>query len=298
VSLLTDARGGSHRAVGRLLSAAESGELDEELPSTGARVVGLTGPPGVGKSTTTNALLSVLRRRGATVAVVAVDPSSPFSGGALLGDRIRMQEHATDKGVFIRSMASRGHLGGLAAAAPAAVRVLDACGFDVVLLETVGVGQSEVEIAEAADTAVVVLAPGAGDGIQAAKAGVLEIADVFVVNKSDRDGADATARELRTAIARSPRPWAPPVLSLVAAQGQGVEELADALDAHRSWLERTGGLAARRRGRARAEVEALALGLVRRRLSVSDEVADAVAAGQRSARSAAESALSTSQPRG
>ena len=199
--LVARARDGQARAVARLVSLVEDGhpalpQVAAALaPHTGrAHVVGLTGAPGVGKSTTTSALVSAYRHRGARVGVLAVDPSSPFSGGALLGDRVRMQEHATDAGVYIRSMASRGHLGGLAAATPQAVRVLDAAGFDVVLVETVGVGQSEVEVAAAADSTIVLLAPGMGDGVQAAKAGILEIGDVFAVNKADRDGADATLR--------------------------------------------------------------------------------------------------------
>jgi LAO/AO transport system kinase len=271
VTLLEQARAGSHRATGQLLSLAEAGEGIGGLSSTGARVVGLTGPPGVGKSTTTSALITVLRAAGRTVAVLAVDPSSPFSGGALLGDRIRMADHTTDPGVFIRSMASRGHLGGLAAAAPAAIRVL---------VETVGVGQSEVDVAQAADTTVVILAPGAGDGIQAAKAGVLEIADILVVNKSDRDGAQATARDLRQALARSPREWQTPVLSTVAAQGQGIAELVVALDEHREWLQRRGEVQLRRRLRAASEIRARAWGLVQARLQVSDELADRVADGE------------------
>ncbi len=201
--LVEQARQGRPRAVARLISLVEgaSPELREVMaalaPLTGnAYVVGLTGSPGVGKSTTTSALVTAYRKTGKRVGVLAVDPSSPFSGGALLGDRVRMSEHASDPGVYIRSMATRGHLGGLAWAAPQAIRVLDAAGCDVVLVETVGVGQSEVEIASQADTSVVLLAPGMGDGIQAAKAGILEIGDVYVVNKADRDGADATAREL------------------------------------------------------------------------------------------------------
>jgi len=202
--LVARAREGQPRAVARLISYVEDGapvmrEVTAALaPYAGrAHVVGLTGSPGVGKSTTTSALVAEYRARGLRVGVLAVDPSSPFSGGALLGDRVRMQEHATDPGVFIRSMASRGHLGGLAWATPQAVRVLDAAGFDVVIVETVGVGQSEVEVAGAADTTLVLLAPGMGDGVQAAKAGILEIGDIFVVNKADRDGAEATLRELR-----------------------------------------------------------------------------------------------------
>ena len=202
--LVDRAREGQPRAVARLISYVEDGspvmrEVTAALASYAGRayVVGLTGSPGVGKSTTTSALVAEYRARDLRVGVLAVDPSSPFSGGALLGDRVRMQDHATDPGVFIRSMASRGHLGGLAWATPQAVRVLDAAGCDVILVETVGVGQSEVEVAGAADTTVVLLAPGMGDGVQAAKAGILEIGDVFVVNKADRDGADSTMRELR-----------------------------------------------------------------------------------------------------
>lgn len=202
-TLVEQARAGRPRAVARLISLVEgaSPQLREVMaalaPLAGhAYVVGLTGSPGVGKSTSTSALVTAYRRAGKRVGVLAVDPSSPFSGGALLGDRIRMADHASDPGVYIRSMATRGHLGGLAWSAPQAIRVLDAAGCDVVLVETVGVGQSEVEIASQADTSVVLLAPGMGDGIQAAKAGILEIGDVYVVNKADRDGADATAREL------------------------------------------------------------------------------------------------------
>jgi LAO/AO transport system kinase len=208
------------------------------------------------------------------VGVLAVDPSSPFSGGALLGDRVRMQDHATDPGVFIRSMASRGHLGGLAWATPQAIRVLDAAGFDVVLVETVGVGQSEVEVAGAADTTVVLLAPGMGDGVQAAKAGILEIGDVFVVNKADRDGADSTVRELRHMITLGSGPrsgssdnaWAPPVLKTVAARKEGIGDVVTALDDHLAWLTRTGALVARRRTRAESEIEAIAFGVLRSRI--------------------------------
>ena len=213
--LVAQAREGRPRAVARLISLVEgaSPQLREVMaalaPLAGhAYVVGLTGSPGVGKSTSTSALVSAYRRAGKRVAVLAVDPSSPFSGGALLGDRVRMSEHASDPGVYIRSMATRGHLGGLAWAAPQAIRVLDAAGCDVILVETVGVGQSEVEIASQADTSVVLLAPGMGDGIQAAKAGILEIGDVYVVNKADRDGADATVRELNhmLGLGRGPGP--------------------------------------------------------------------------------------------
>jgi LAO/AO transport system kinase len=237
-----------------------------------------------------------MRARGQRVGVLAVDPSSPFSGGALLGDRIRMQQHATDAGVFIRSMASRGHLGGLAATTPQAVRVLDAALFDVVLIETVGVGQSEVEVAAAADTTLVLLAPGMGDSIQAAKAGILEIGDVFVVNKADRDGADSTVRELRNMVAlgsRTAGAWDPPVVKAVASTGEGIEKLMNAIDAHRAWLVASGELEVRRVRRAKDEVEALAVALLRRRLeagSGSDRLARAaeeVAAGRTDAHTAA-----------
>lgn len=230
-TLVAQAREGRPRAVARLISLVEgaSPQLREVMaalaPLTGnAYVVGLTGSPGVGKSTSTSALVTAYRKQGRRVGVLAVDPSSPFSGGALLGDRVRMSEHASDPGVYIRSMATRGHLGGLAWAAPQAIRVLDAAGCDVVLVETVGVGQSEVEIASQADTSVVLLAPGMGDGIQAAKAGILEIGDVYVVNKADRDGADATARELNHMLglgeSRGPGDWRPPIVKTVAARSK------------------------------------------------------------------------------
>jgi LAO/AO transport system kinase len=214
-------------------------------------------------------LVAAYRKRGVRVGVLAVDPSSPFSGGALLGDRIRMQDHATDRDVFIRSMASRGHLGGLAAATPQAVRVLDAAGFDVVLIETVGVGQAEVEVASAADSTVVMLAPGMGDSVQAAKAGILEIADVFVVNKADRDGADQTVRDLRYMLSLAERDmqrWKPPIVRTVAAKGEGADEVLDALDKHAAWAEETGELQRRRELRAADEVEALAVGMLRSRM--------------------------------
>jgi LAO/AO transport system kinase len=254
------------RAVARAISLVEDGA--EELPalsagvfpSTGrASTVGLTGAPGVGKSTLATELVRIGRDRDLGMAVLAVDPTSPFTGGALLGDRVRMQEHATDPGVFIRSMATRGHLGGMALAAPEAVRILDAAGYDRVLIETVGVGQSEVEVAAQADTAVVVLAPGWGDAVQMAKAGILEVADVFVVNKSDRDGANETIRDLRQMLHMgAARDWDPPVLATAATERDGVTEVWDAIEGHRAHLDSAGALAARRRDRLVREVETLA----------------------------------------
>jgi LAO/AO transport system kinase len=272
--LVARARAGEPLAVGRLLSLVEAGgargrQVASALADDGGRahVVGLTGPPGVGKSTTTSALVAKLRARGSRVGVLAVDPSSPFSGGALLGDRVRMAEHAEDPGVFIRSMATRGQLGGLAGATPQALRVLDAAGCDVVLIETVGVGQSEVDVVALADTTVVLLAPGMGDGVQAAKAGVLEVADVFVVNKADRDGATQTVRELRHMIGLGERgEWRVPVLRTVASRGEGVAELVAALDAHRQWSDGSGERERRRVARAEAEIEAVAVTRLRARI--------------------------------
>lgn len=270
------ARAGDPRAVARLITLVESG--DELLPRVAAalapyagraQVVGLTGSPGVGKSTTTNELVRALRARGRRVGVLAVDPSSPFSGGAILGDRVRMQDHATDPGVYIRSMSSRGHLGGLSAATPQAVRVLEGAGCDVVLVETVGVGQAEVEVASLADTTLVLLAPGMGDAIQAVKAGILEIADVFVVNKADRDGANATVRDIQGMIAlgeRGPGEWRPQVVRSIAARGEGIDDIVAAIDKHRGWLEQHGELRRRRQARAAAEIEAIALGALRARI--------------------------------
>jgi LAO/AO transport system kinase len=269
--LVQAARDGDPRAVARLISLVEDAnprlrEVAAELaPHTGkATIIGLTGSPGVGKSTTTSALVSEYRRRGLRVGVLAVDPSSPFSGGALLGDRVRMQEHASDPGVFIRSMASRGHLGGLSWATPQALRVLDGAGCDVVLVETVGVGQAEVEVASLADTTLVLLAPGMGDGIQAAKAGILEVADVFVVNKADRDGADQVVRDLKGMLGLGGRhseagAWRPPVVKTVAAKTQGLDDVVDAVEQHRAWMAERGELARRRHERAAAEIEALAV---------------------------------------
>ena len=293
--LVGRAREGQPRAVARLISLVEdeSPRLREVAaalnPLTGhARVLGLTGPPGVGKSTATSMLVAAFRKQGLRVGVLAIDPSSPFSGGALLGDRIRMHDHATDPDVFIRSMATRGQLGGLAAATPQALRVLDAAGCDVVLIETVGVGQSEVDIVALADTTVVLLAPGMGDGIQAAKAGILEVADVFVVNKADRDGAEQTVRDLRHMISLGRREtgpsWRQPIVRTVALAGEGVEDLAAALESHREWLVSHGELAARRARRAEGEIEAIAVAALRTRLGVGQEalarLAERVAAGE------------------
>ncbi|WP_066941191.1 methylmalonyl Co-A mutase-associated GTPase MeaB [Microtetraspora fusca] len=289
-TLVADARRGRPRAVARLITLVENAAAtpggDERLREVmaafatasgpeaeggrrpyGARVIGLTGSPGVGKSTSTGMLIRAFRRRGRRVGVLAVDPSSPFTGGALLGDRVRMQEHATDPEVFIRSMASRGHLGGLAWATPQALRVLDAAGCDVILVETVGVGQAEVDVARLADTTVVLLAPGMGDGIQAAKAGILEVADVFVVNKADRDGAQALVRDLRSTVAPLRGPWRPPIVSTVASKGEGADDLLAALDKHAAYLDESGELRRRRLARARDEIETIALARLRARFA-------------------------------
>lgn len=274
--LVTAAKGGSSRATGRLLSLIENGGREEVLAAVGsssARVVGLTGPPGAGKSTTAAAITAIYRQRGQRVAVIAVDPTSPYSGGALLGDRIRMTAHINDSDVLIRSLATRGHLGGLAAAVPAAIRLLAALAYDIVLLETVGVGQSEIEVAAVADTTIVVLNPGAGDAVQAAKAGLLEVADIVVVNKADRGEADQTVRDLRAEIRA-------PILKLVAARGDGVADLVAAIDAHQradTW--------ARRIARARTQI----LSLAHTRLQAHPHLAglaEAVAGGRTDAYSA------------
>ena len=288
------ARAGDARALGRLLSLAEDDSarirsvIKDLLPLAGqARIIGLTGAPGVGKSTMTGALVSAFRATGRRVAVLAVDPTSPFTGGALLGDRIRMQEHATDDQVFIRSMASRGHLGGLAASTPQAIRVLDAAGFELIIVETVGVGQAEVAVASLADTVVVLLAPGMGDAVQAAKAGILEVADLFVVNKADKPDTQQVVRDLRNMIAlgdRGPADWKPPIIAATATKGprdEGVTELVTRLDAHWDWLASTGELQRRRRARAREEITALAYAALRDALAARgvDELAAQVAAG-------------------
>jgi len=254
------------RAIARAISLVEDGDgglpalSAGVFPHTGAAAtVGLTGAPGVGKSTIATALVRTARAVGRRVAVLAIDPTSPYTGGALLGDRVRMQEHATDPDVFIRSMATRGHLGGMALAAPEAVRILDAAGFDLVVVETVGVGQAEIDVAAATDTTLVVLAPGLGDAIQMAKAGILEVADVFVVNKADRDGAAEVQRELKQMLhLGAARPWEPPVLATAAADGAGIGELWNDIERHRAWLTSSGTLAADREAAVVQEVRALA----------------------------------------
>jgi LAO/AO transport system kinase len=254
-------------AIARAISMVEDGadgleELSAGLfPHTGdAYTVGLTGAPGVGKSTLAGELVRVARAHERSVAVLAIDPTSPFTGGALLGDRLRMQAHATDPKVFIRSMATRGHLGGMALAAPEAVRILDAAGRDLVIVETVGVGQAEVDVAAATDTTLVVVSPGWGDAVQVAKAGILEIADVFVVNKADREGADTAARDLQQMLRMGPElGWTPPVVKTAAASSEGVEDLWVSIEEHRAHLDATNGLERRRRERLLHEVETLAI---------------------------------------
>jgi LAO/AO transport system kinase len=281
--LIADARNGSQRAAGRLLSLVEGDRRDEVLASIGGAqailVIGITGPPGAGKSTTIAALVGAYRERGCRVAVLAVDPSSPFSGGALLGDRIRMTRHINDSEVMIRSVASRGHLGGLAAAVPAAIRLLAAIGYKVVLLETVGVGQSEIEIAAVADPTVVILNPGAGDAVQAAKAGLLEVADIVAVNKADREGADQTVRDLRAETKA-------PIVSLVAARDEGLADLVAAIDAHHRADNRD-----RRLARARAQILSLAQTQLRARTDL-DQLAESVVDGHDDPYTAAERLLS------
>lgn len=279
--LIAAARAGNTRAAGRLLSLVESERRDEVLAAldpVSIPVVGVTGPPGAGKSTTIAVLVAAYRERGQRVAVLAVDPSSPYSGGALLGDRIRMAAHINDPDVLIRSVATRGHLGGLAAAVPAAIRLVGALNYDVVLVETVGVGQSEIEVAALADPTVVILNPGAGDAVQAAKAGLLEVADLVVVNKADRDGAAQTVRDLKfeTHV---------PVLTLVAARAEGVPELVEAIEAHRR-----ADTPARRAARARAQVLSLAQSRLHAHPAL-DELARAVAEGRCDPYSAAESLI-------
>ena len=281
-ALVDEARRGDRAAIAKLISLVETGGDDasalvaELYRHTGAAyTIGVTGAPGSGKSTLTDKLIARIRRDRDEVGVLAIDPTSPFTGGAILGDRIRMQDHATDEGVFIRSMATRGHLGGLALATPQAVRVLDAAGKRWVIVETVGVGQVEVEIAGAADTTLVVLNPRWGDGVQANKAGLLEVADVLVVNKADREGADDTVRDLEVMLELSSgRDWRPPIVRTVATTNEGVDELWDAVCSHRAHLESDGRLDHRRHARLRDELR----GIVRERLQRD---VDAVCGGDR-----------------
>jgi LAO/AO transport system kinase len=262
-ALLAKARAGDRGALARLLSLVERAGEPARLvarsthPLGGhATSIGITGSPGAGKSTLTNALIGRIRDDDERVAVLAIDPSSPFTGGAILGDRVRMGDHTLDDAVFIRSMATRGHLGGLALATPEAVRVLDAVGFPWIVIETVGVGQVEVEIAGEADTTVVVVNPGWGDAVQANKAGLMEVADLFVINKADRPGVDDARRDIEQMLELSPaREWPPPIIATVATSGEGVDELWDALRAHRSWLQSSGALETRRRSRVTHEIE-------------------------------------------
>jgi len=238
----------------------QASRLVAELqPHTGrSYLVGLTGSPGTGKSTLADALVKVIRDRGQTVGVIAVDPSSPFTGGAVLGDRIRMSRHTLDKGVFIRSMGARGHLGGLAAATREAIHLLDAYGRDVILVETVGVGQSELEISSICDTVLLVLMPESGDAVQSIKAGILEIADIFVINKADLGGAEKTRRLVQDALAMGPKQaWQPPILLVSAVKEEGIEAIWDAVLAHRKFLEASGTLSARRQQRLKSEVIAI-----------------------------------------
>lgn len=271
---------GDKRALARAITLIESDDpagwelVREVYPRTGnARIIGFTGPPGVGKSTLIGALTKELRKEDRQVAVLSIDPSSPFTQGALLGDRIRLTEHFLDKGVFIRSMASRGALGGLSEAALQAALVMDASGKDDVLVETVGVGQGEIDIVDHADTIVLALMPGSGDSIQALKAGVMEIPDIIVVNKSDHPMTDTMIREVRGALslAHTPGSWRVPILRTEAARGEGVDELAAKVAEHRAFIEAEGTLAERRARNLRSEVLGLATAKLRRRLEAAIE---------------------------
>ncbi|GAC1473305.1 MAG: methylmalonyl Co-A mutase-associated GTPase MeaB [Chloroflexota bacterium] len=266
---------GSRRAAGRLISRIENDSASVEpamralYRHTGqAHIIGMTGPPGAGKSTVADELIRVIRDVGMRVGVVAVDPNSPFSGGAILGDRIRMMRHAADRDVFIRSMGARGTLGGLARATGEAVRVMDAMQFDVILVETVGVGQSELEIAAQADTTLVIIPPGLGDGVQAIKAGIMEIADIFVINKADHPQADKTLGDIRELLHMEPvaRDWTPPIVSTIALQAQGIPDLWMRIVQHRDYLERTGELERRRRRRLESEIMDIVWQRIRRRV--------------------------------
>ena len=299
-SLLEAAVSGDVRALGKALSVIEDGtpeltELLSGLPDSGsALLIGVTGPPGVGKSTTTGALISEYRSKDLRVAVLAVDPSSPVTGGALLGDRIRMQEHALDEGVFIRSMSSRGQLGGLSSATQAAAKVLDAVGFDVIIVETVGVGQSEVDVVNAVDTVVLVLAPGAGDGVQAAKAGILEIADIYVVNKADRDGAEGVVRELRSMIglgSNSQASWTPEIVTTTATTGQGLADLVLAISKHHDWAVASGDRALRSVERAKLNLRRAVLDSITELMDVNVAALNSLSAQVASGEISTESAV-------
>jgi len=299
-SLLEAAITGDVRALGKALSVIEdsTSELNELLAglpdSSSALLIGVTGPPGVGKSTTTGALISEYRKQGLRVAVLAVDPSSPVTGGALLGDRIRMQEHALDEGVFIRSMSSRGQLGGLSSATQAAAKVLDAIGFDVIIVETVGVGQSEVDVVNAVDTVVLVLAPGAGDGVQAAKAGILEIADIYVVNKADRDGAEGVVRELRSMIglgAPSNTSWTPEIVTTTATTGQGLTDLVKAISSHHDWAVASGDRALRSVERAKLNLRRAVLDSLEELMNLNESAVNALSSKVASGEISTESAV-------
>jgi len=305
--LFQAALAGDRSALARMLSMIERGDDDAReigrlaYPRSGqGYTVGLTGAPGAGKSTLTSAIISHLRSLELEIAVLAIDPSSPFTGGAILGDRVRMQDHATDPGVFIRSMATRGHLGGLSLATPEAVRALDAIGRHWILVETVGVGQVEVEVAGKADTTVVVVNPGWGDSVQANKAGLMEIADIFVINKADRKGVDETRRDLTQMLDLSDLPhesWRPPIIATVGSTGEGVTDLWDAVLEHRAYAEESGLLAERREFRLREELrEIVAQRLGRRARQICtgerwDELTDEVVARSTDPWSAADEML-------
>ena len=289
-TLVERALGGERRSIARLISLVEDGtpELATIMtslhPHTGrAYSLGITGAPGAGKSTLTERLVGRARQDGNKVGVLAIDPSSPFSGGALLGDRVRMQSHATDVDVFIRSMATRGHLGGLSLATPEAIRVLDAVGNDLIVIETVGVGQAEVEITDACDTTLVVVNPGWGDAVQAAKAGLMEIADVFVMNKADRAGTKESVREIKQMLDMSDAEWKPEIVETVAVKGEGIDELWAAIEKHRAYQGEKGRLETRRRRRVQREIREIVAQRFRHRVerearSELDDLTDKVIA--------------------
>jgi len=309
-SLVEEALAGSPQALARLISLVEDGDPEGQAvlralhPRAGrADLIGVTGPPGVGKSTLVDAWTASLRRGGKTVGIVAVDPSSPFTGGALLGDRVRMQDHSTDPGVFIRSMATRGHLGGLAPATADVAKVLDAAGYDVIFIETVGTGQAEVDVVGAGDTVVIVLVPGLGDAVQAMKAGIMEIGEAFVVNKADHGDADRTVSEITMLLQLNPDrgDWRPPVVKTVATSAQGTDDALAAIEAHRRFLVANGLLERRRRDRRRAEILRVveskardrALDLIRRGGRL-DELAERVYRGELDPSTAADKLLTES----